>query len=592
MVTGAPASPLPAIFLAFANDEDAHLPLLKRERASISALLQKMENRGAIQLAEDPAASIDGLFDQLTALGPRLAILHYGGHANGGGLLLENTPQAGAAGNQFAHAQGLAGMLGQLGGVQLVVLNGCATRGQVEGLITAGVPAVIATSVPVQDEAATAFAEQFWLQLARGEPIGTAFNTASDYLVTKYGPEKQVQTFRGISWAGKPDTDAASDGVTGVWGLYLGGQGDAALDYALPPIEPPPPPPDVVARGSVNARLKQQLRDALVAVGGTAASAITSAEEQDDDTGRLTAFAIINAFPLPVGEQLRALFAAQTADRQRLEQIVRTYVTTMQLFSYAALVQLWDERSRHPDMAIDPQRRAALDSFLALNQSSAATFDYYALMVATLGILNDNSIEPFIKQSARILTDLTDDRSTAAHAALEALRRGLRDDTIADADLAALDQASSDHLAELLGDLAFLTSYKSTTIRDILINRKMRGGETKFTHSAIDLDGAVASALQERSLEGWTDPRAVILQTSRKDWQSTLNLAPLVFDENAFAGYALPKLFFFAYHVDAAHAAYSLIGRPEVQIILPDDTRDDLQVIADTFAAFKAATFA
>lgn len=575
----------PAIFLAFANDEDAHLPLLKRERASISGLLQKLENRGAIQLAEDPAASIGNLFDQLTEFGRRLAIFHYAGHANGGGLLLESLPQAGRSESQFAHGEGLAGLLGRLGGLKLVILNGCATRGQVEGLLAAGVPAVIATAVPVQDEAATAFAEQFWLQLARGEPIRSAFAVASEFLVTTYGAGKRIGIVRGVGWAGKQE--AAPEQL---WGLYLGEGGEEALEYQLPAAVAAPATL-VEIRGSLNTRLKAQLKEALIAVGGSVAASITLAEERDDDSGRETAFAIINAFPLPVGEQLRALFAKDKADRERLDQIVRTYTTTMQLFSYAALVQLWDERVRHPEVTIAPERRAMLNSFLALNENAVPTFDYYSLLVATLAILHDNGIEPFLRQSARILTDLTDERSAGAHAALESLRRALRDDLVAEADMAALEHTACDHLAELIGDLAFLTQYKSTTIRAISIENGARGGEARFIHTAIDLDGAAATP-KVRQYQNWTDPRAVILQLDRRKGEPNLNLSPLVFDENAFLGWPPPKLYFFSHHVGEDHWAFRLIGRPENLVVLPDEKRPELNVIAETFRAFKTATFA
>ena len=58
----------------------------------------------------------------------RIAVLHYGGHANRYQLLLES-----AAGHAVApDAGGLAAFLAQQRGLQLVVLNGCSTQPQTE----------------------------------------------------------------------------------------------------------------------------------------------------------------------------------------------------------------------------------------------------------------------------------------------------------------------------------------------------------------------------------------------------------------------------------------------------------------------------
>ena len=70
--------------------------------------------------------------------GDRLVVFHYGGHANGTLLQLEDGAES---------AVGLARLLGQMRSLKLVFLNGCATQGHAALLRDAGVPAVIATSV-------------------------------------------------------------------------------------------------------------------------------------------------------------------------------------------------------------------------------------------------------------------------------------------------------------------------------------------------------------------------------------------------------------------------------------------------------------
>ena len=48
-------------------------------------------------------------------------------------------------------AGGIAKLLGQQAGLKLVFLNGCANKEQVKNLHAAGVPAVIATAVKIND---------------------------------------------------------------------------------------------------------------------------------------------------------------------------------------------------------------------------------------------------------------------------------------------------------------------------------------------------------------------------------------------------------------------------------------------------------
>ena len=103
-----------------------------------------------------------------------MAIFHFGGHANGYQLLLESAAGKPAA----ADAGGLAAFLAQQRGLQLVFLNGCSTERQVQGLLDAGVSAVIATDQAIDDAVATAFAARFYQGLAGGAAIGAAFGEA------------------------------------------------------------------------------------------------------------------------------------------------------------------------------------------------------------------------------------------------------------------------------------------------------------------------------------------------------------------------------------------------------------------------------
>jgi hypothetical protein len=424
--------------------------------------------------------------------------------------------------------------------------------------------------------------------MGRGETIESAFATANAYLRTKDGSPYDASPDRGIG-----SVRPREAGLPALWGLYASAEEPARtaiLGFRLPRPAPPPAPPTAAVeyREELNAGLRERLKTALIGVGKDVGSAIEAAEANDGDDGHGLAFAIVNAFPLPIGKQLLTLFAQETPDLTRLEQLVRTYETLMQLFAYAALAQLWEERARQPALAIPDEHRPVLNSFLTLSAGTAGRYDFYDLLVAVLGIFDGAGLQPFIRQSSRILTDLSDAPSRAAHDFLEDVRLRMTRGEIEASAVPALCATTAEHLGELVADLAFIVLYKHSTIRTIAVD-KPPGDSARFVHRTVDLDG-VQSAEQNRTFPTWTDSRAVILQHDRKDVQRYLSLTPLVIDENAFTGAPLPSLCFFSHFQDGLYA-YRRIERAGDYILLPDPKRPELKPVAKAFDAFKRAVF-
>jgi hypothetical protein len=192
-------SSTPVVILAFANDQDAYLQNIVKERKAIARALQEHDDRRYIKVVKEENTSIRDIFDLCTRYADRIAVLHYGGHASGTQLQLEGA--TGAA--ELANATGLAQLLGQQQGLQLVFLNGCATLDQVQTLFACGVKAVIATAVPINDAMATEFAEQFYQALTNRATIKRAFDTAKAFVTARYGKTKEVGEFRAVNWEGK-----------------------------------------------------------------------------------------------------------------------------------------------------------------------------------------------------------------------------------------------------------------------------------------------------------------------------------------------------------------------------------------------------
>jgi hypothetical protein len=176
----------PTILLTFANDLDAYLDELKAESHAVYKLLEPLKINGKIQVERDESATLEIISSRLKTYRESIAIFHYAGHASGKALQLED----GAA-----NADGLAHLIAKLPNLQLVVLNGCATFGQVEKLLSLGVKAVIATSVAINDTKAREFATQFYEALANQQNIQQSYQSAVAFLESKYSKFKKSTDF-------------------------------------------------------------------------------------------------------------------------------------------------------------------------------------------------------------------------------------------------------------------------------------------------------------------------------------------------------------------------------------------------------------
>ncbi len=178
----------PVIFLAFANDRAngaRYLRNLPLEHDQLREALRPAEQLGLCEVVERANASIKHLFDvfQDRRYRDRIAVFHYGGHADGYQLLLEAAQPA----HEVAHAGGLVAFFARQKGLQLVFLNGCTTQQQAQELAQAGVPAVIGTDSAIGDEVATALATRFYLGLGQQLPLRQAWDAAVDELRTRVG---------------------------------------------------------------------------------------------------------------------------------------------------------------------------------------------------------------------------------------------------------------------------------------------------------------------------------------------------------------------------------------------------------------------
>ena len=213
----ADATNKPVIFLAFANDRDdnvGYLRNLPNEARRLRDALDSAEQAGLCEVVVRSNSTATDIFKvfQDPKYRNRIAIFHYGGHANGYQLLLESAAGQSAA----ADAGGLAKFLGHQRGLQLVFLNGCSTHQQTQGLLDNNVLAVVSTSQAISDRVATDFSCQIYQGLAGGAGLLKAFNEAEAAVQMTEGGDTRALYF------GDPKNVSGSfDADRWPWMLYF-----------------------------------------------------------------------------------------------------------------------------------------------------------------------------------------------------------------------------------------------------------------------------------------------------------------------------------------------------------------------------------
>ncbi|MBK7338805.1 MAG: CHAT domain-containing protein [Saprospirales bacterium] len=195
-------TPVPIIFLAFANEYQGgrYLHKLVEELKQLYAALGPVSsNENAddsknilCELVVRQNATIQDIFDVFQKYEGRIAIFHYGGHADGYQLLLQGKEGE----SKIAHAGGLVTLLSRKKNLKLVFLNGCSTQKFAQDLTTRGVPAVIGTAVSIPDDTALQISSRFYNGLARGLTMAGAWEEAKAEAITGADPNDTHRGFQ------------------------------------------------------------------------------------------------------------------------------------------------------------------------------------------------------------------------------------------------------------------------------------------------------------------------------------------------------------------------------------------------------------
>jgi hypothetical protein len=535
------------IVLAFANDRDEYLEMITRERKNIFKALQNHHDKGFVQVHKEENTSLEDIFNLFNRYHDRIVIFHYGGHANSTHLQLE-TP---SGESKLAYAQGLAQLMGKEKQLQLVFLNGCATFKQVELLISAGVRAVIATSVPIDDKMATEFAEKFYEKLASQATIEEAFEFAKALITTGYGLSKDINLYRDLGWKGKDRT--AKDEI--VWGLYTNETSPEVLEWKLPETIPGPiirvnSTDATTASAKVNTQLVETLINEIAQHSIKVRRLVEDSQESDEIDIRDIQQAIIDSFPVPVGEQLRRLFSGMIIDNDRLRQLVVTYESIIELIGFIMLSQLWEVRFKNHEIVIANDYLQELSGLFALDAENHRQFNYVKLIRTIAGIFKENKIEYFLEELSTLEDNFqAEDEFYKAHLFMEKMKTATFADQVKANEIENFCLEAEKHLGTILARLSFIVKYKLTTIKKIEII-KFRHKEPKYSHKKVIQDKTTAGlAEQTFQHDSFTEHNAVILLKNVKDVDQYLSLSPFIIDKNALQPHSkgISLLYFYSF---------------------------------------------
>ncbi|PHN07388.1 CHAT domain-containing protein [Flavilitoribacter nigricans] len=570
---------VPVIFLAFANNSDAPLPQLEREGESIYRCLNEGSGKGHYILHRESFATTEKIAHYLIDFKDRVVVFHYGGHAEGDGLELTD---------QKAGSEGIAQLISAQKQLKLVFLNGCSTKPQVKQLLDLGVPAVIATSCPINDTKATELAEQFYSALMKRHTIREAFAMAAGLIKAKGGEAEQ---YRGIV--------LKEDAETFPWGLYS--ENDEVLDWKLP--DQKNNRQEIIIRNAseqfnfsktpVNTHLTQILLNVLRPFSRDIDYVLAKAEDDGEDPDvRLLQRAIMDSLPAPIGEQVRKLFSldlqADQLDRigkPRLQQLVRTYDTLVEFSTHVLLSLMWEAKIKNDQLQLSPELSDQIRKTLSLKKEELPTFDYNETIKGILSFFDEASLlgkadsAIFIDELSVLWESMQQDEVFKdATAFMKEIKREVDTDNVSADEIESFCVQSETHLAEIFEFLGFIAKYKLNTIKSIAVS-KARNKSPRFRHYRVKLDTITAGYKDvDKEYDGvFTDNRSVILLKEERSIDRYLNLSPFIIDEHALLGKEKSKLFFFTYcdrDKMELHYKYAYVQSEQDELILSDHHKD------------------
>ncbi|WP_291723959.1 caspase family protein [Bernardetia sp.] len=296
---------------------------------------------------------------------------------------------------------------------------------------------------------------------------------------------------------------------------------------------------------------------------------------------------IVRYFPLFIAEELKRLFAPSPSEQERnlgrINQILRTYFSTMRYICYLLLAELWDEKVK----SNIPISSTFQSLFKEIDNPTPSI--YLPLIEEVVEIFLQNGKTPYISELTTWKKEFEQDNFKNAYLSLESLYQNWRTQA-ATWNIEKVEEnclEAENHLTTILEQLAFLAKYELISIRSIRVI-KLKNRDANFVHSLNHLfsDTNQSGQIKKEPLNFYTDSHSVCITKQTNLENEILNLSPLFFDKNTYTN-NIPSIYFYE-RKDSITGGYSY--RPtfsrDVAAEPLASTSGDIRLL-ELFEAFK-----
>ncbi len=574
------------VYLAFANDQNAPLPSLREEEDQIYSFLIRRAQQGHFDVQKDSFATTRKIAEYLNLFKDELIVFHYSGHANQHSLFLEDGP---------AFAAGIGGLLGNCPKLKLIVLNGCATYGQLKHLRDLqNTPSIIYSEAPVGDESATLFSINFYRELVdRYQSLTSAFDSgieAAKLIKEDISPLKSLAlpTSNNANAPGKLWGISSKDSFNLEWSLPTKNQEQGKPDFL---------PNEFLLETLIHPLAKDHKEINLVLEKEKKRKSINILDRRQ---------AILIAFPLPLSEQLRKLIVPQGEDaheyydqlgKSRFKQILTTYTTFLELLSFSLLAQLWEELSQNKIKPIDSKYQVLFKKLFKLNFEERISFNFLELVSAIIEIFQTNDVDFFFEELKNFESNNKPESSFWKSAEwLYSMNQKFNNGSSGqnlDGEIKQLCKDGEKYLANFIAQLCFMANYRILCVKDIGVLNYRHKKQAIFRHKVVRLiQRFVGLEEQYENRADYLDSASVLFVKENGQIKRKLNLTPFVIDHNAFDEKApLTKLHYYDRY-EKEYDAYSFkhVYKPE-DLPLIIRSEDHFEVIKEQFNHFSELLF-
>lgn len=537
------------LFFAFANNKEEPLEFLRKEEEEIRELLTQGEKDGRYLLKIFPYADRAQLTQYLSEYQDSITLFHYSGHAERDRLITHE---------EISNSSGIAQILGQCPKLRWVVLNGCSTGDQVQQLFNPNtseqleVPrGVIATTAAINDRKAADFSIALYRGLKNDNDIETAYNLAKGEVQTQ---DSSIEFQESSSFSSSFSIDPGP-----IWAFFTREGFESAKEWKLP-IHAQEAPVD--ESFEINTLLIDSLINSLAPFDRK----VRNIKRDEEDNIKVDLadkrMDILNALPAPIAQQFRLLLMPQEKSSEitieRVQQLVITYRTTIELTFYILLSELWKFLETKKENNIPDSISSSLRSHFSRKAGDALRNDHFEIISTILQFLNEKGASWFVNELGEMKDAFTE--GSEFHNATKDIMdisRKLETKDISNNEIPANCQSGERYLSTIISQLGFLAAYTMAAIRQINVLKPRQSNHARFSHSIVELVKLLGGLeVKNATLSSYFDTKSVIMikknaldneEDTSQNHLPYLNLSPFVIDQNSFDEKFsdLTKIYFF-----------------------------------------------